>query len=205
MKPLSRRGFSLLELLVVIAIIGLVSALTVPIVNNYLGSQRLSTTAAALAAEFGEAQQLAQTLNRGVEVRFYRYVDPESPGAIPTYRARQILVRETNGTAFAHRPAEPFDTGIIIASNPDFTTLLRNGETAPIATDRPLPRAGTAYQYFSVLFQPGGSLRLAKGPTDRWCLTLVEENHDQKADVLPANFVTLQLDPHNGSVRQLQP
>jgi len=38
-----------------------------------------------------------------VEVRFYRFADPEAPGSVEAYRARQTLVYEPSGAVSAQR------------------------------------------------------------------------------------------------------
>jgi uncharacterized protein (TIGR02596 family) len=201
----SKRGFTLIELLLVLGIVAVIISLVVPAVQNFLQSQRLTAATSTMAGELGEAQQLAQTLSRAVEVRIYSFHDPSTPGTTPTYHAYQVFERLPSGAMVPRRQPTSLGTGIMVAPDPKFTTLLTLGEKTPTLQDPTLPSVDRNYKYISVQFLPGGSVSLTRGPKDRWCLTLVNETSFLTQGVLPANFSTIQIDPNNGSLRLLRP
>src|SRR5579862_795239 len=76
----TKHGFTLIELLLVIAIIGMLMTLVVPAVNSISGGSQLTQAAQMVGSELELARQRALSRNRMVEVRFYQYGDPETPG-----------------------------------------------------------------------------------------------------------------------------
>src|SRR5688572_6612010 len=74
------RAFSLIELLVVCAIIGVIIGFTIPAVTTMMRGSQLTQGSQVLTDQLSLARQLALTRNRPVEVRFYKFADPETPG-----------------------------------------------------------------------------------------------------------------------------
>ena len=204
-QPALRDGFSLIEMVAVISIIAVITILTVPAVNGYLRGQRLSTASAALAGALGEAQQLAQTRNRTVEVRFYRCTNPETPGSVAAYCGYQILLSDSNGGLSPQRGVTWLGPDVIFAEKADFSTVLKDAPTKATEADAELPRVKHDYEYAVIRFLPAGGTSLGKASADRWCLTLVNETAYTDPDILPPNFITVQIDPYTGSLRTLQP
>ena len=83
------KGFTLIEVLVVLSIIAVIVAFTIPAMAPALKGSKLRQSADQLEALLAGAHQRAITENRPVEVRFFRFEDPESPGSLPMYRAVQ--------------------------------------------------------------------------------------------------------------------
>ena len=78
-----RAGFSLIELLVVCAIIGIIVGFTIGPANTMMRGSQLTQGSALLNDQIALARQLALTRNHAMEVRFYKYADPETPGEDP--------------------------------------------------------------------------------------------------------------------------
>jgi len=210
MNRSTRQAFTLLEMLTVLAIIAIILGMVTPAISGYLRGQRISAAAANLVGDFGAAQQLADTTNHPVEIRFYKYSDPESPNSPKQYRAYQLLTREPSGAMTPAFALKRFESDVVLSPNKQYSTLLNLTEQNAKNQDLAIPRVGRSYSYVGVRMMPGDKTSLAK-PKDatdtsaRWCVTLVNETTISTPDVLPANFVTVQIDPYNGSVKMLQP
>ncbi|MEE2724274.1 MAG: prepilin-type N-terminal cleavage/methylation domain-containing protein, partial [Verrucomicrobiota bacterium] len=77
------KGFTLIEVLVVLSIIAVIVAFTIPAMAPALKGSKLRQSADQLEALLARAHQKAITENSPVEVRFFRFEDPESPGSLP--------------------------------------------------------------------------------------------------------------------------
>ncbi len=218
----SRRAFSLIELVVVIAIIAIVAAFAVPAVGDIMKGSKLTQASQMLVDQFTLARQSALSRNRSIEVRIYRFGDPEVPGEDMTkpltgqFRAIQAFEIIESGAALPISRIEMLPVGIIMSSNtaaPDetFSTLidaqpLFNAQDDPTAP--PLPRGvKKAYEWVSFRFLSDGSTNLT--PTSNWYVTLhgltarPEEKNGNR--VPPPNFFTLQVDPVSGSTKTFRP
>lgn len=203
-----RRAFTLVELLVVIAIVALIFSLVATGITGSLQTQAVTAAAERLRADINHATLLAQTDNRAVEFRLYRYSDPSLPDDTPSFRGYQMVVLdrvETQGqTAVPHYAAltnhQPIERGVVLLDDPRFSTLLRPPYQSRAAGD---PDFGVAsYEYVSFQLRPDGSTTLPKD--EPACLTLIQERDRiaGRADgALPADYRTLTINPFNGRVR----
>lgn len=86
-KP--RRGISLYELIIVMAIIGILAAVTIPLMKDYLPSWQLSGSARVVLSKLRQAQEEAVATQKQHALRF-------SPTANPvTYQLIKIETTET--------------------------------------------------------------------------------------------------------------
>ena len=192
-------GFSLLELIIVMAIL---IALLGASVTTFQKSARASNVASAgeiVVGNLSLAQQIANTYNRQVEVRFYRM--PDDTGAM-AYRAFQLFRIEPSGNKAATKPIR-FPQSVVLASATDKTSFLTLTTHPADASSPRLPRVGTNYQYVAFQFKPTGETSL--DPASKWFLTLILENDPIQPSGLPANFLTIQIDPVSGKPSVFRP
>ena len=226
----SRRAFSLIELVVVIAIIAIVAAFAVPAVGDIMKGSKLTQASQMLVDQFTLARQSALSRNRSIEVRFYRFGDPEVPGEDMTkpltgqFRAIQAFEIIESGAALPISRVEMLPVGIIMAANTTsptetLSTLLDaqpqtqavNDPTAP-----PLPRGiKLNYEWVSFRYLSDGSTNLT--PASSWYVTLhgltdkptsagSSSGGTSGGGVTPpANFFTLQIDPVSGATKTFRP
>ena len=216
-----RLGFSLLELLAVILIIGVVAVFVTPAITTILKGSQISQGEQILVDQFKLARQLALTRNRSIEVRFIRYGDPEIPGEKkndPTsggYRAIQLMeVLDSGAIVPIDKPqvlpqATILATGTLstLLSDPTVKTLTASqSRTTDGGADPAMPR-GIEYCYDFAYFRflRDGSTDLKTTNSVVWCVTLVNMNDRATGGTLPANFVTLQIDPISGAIRIFRP
>ncbi|HSJ04983.1 MAG TPA: Verru_Chthon cassette protein D, partial [Verrucomicrobium sp.] len=176
------------------------------VANQVIKSNRLGSAASNLTNQINLARVTAVRLNKPVEMRFFSYVDAQQPGSNAQYRASQIWVGDA-----PYQPLTTFDDGVVIAtgtSSGSWSSLLDPAHNGGAGQEPPkeftLSRAaaGTSLAASTFKFQPDGSTNL--GGSGHWSLTLAQEQ-DLAGDVLPANFITIMVDPVNGSVRTLRP
>ena len=218
----SRRAFSLIELVVVIAIIAIVAAFAVPAVGDIMKGSKLTQASQMLVDQFNLARQSALSRNRSIEVRFYRFGDPEVPGEDMTksdsgqFRAIQTFEIVESGAALPITKVEMLPVGIVMSSDKEdptrtFSTLIdsqprtlaENDPTAPL-----MPRGvKNKYEWVSFRYLSDGSTNLPA--TSSWYVTLhglTEKGRDESGKfVPPPNFFTLQIDPVSGATKTFRP
>lgn len=218
----SQRAFSLIELIVVISIIILVAGFTVPAATTILKGSQLTQASGTLIGQINLARQHALTKNRAVEVRFYRFADPETPGedvknpATGKFRAMQLFEVLENGVAIPLDKPQMLPNNVIFAYREDsevgLSSLLDQAKVGtpkkPGASDKAAPRLPRGidykYEFVSFRFLQDGSTDLM--PTDTWYVTLIGLNDRlRKPDEPPPNFFTVQVDPVSGSTRTFRP
>ena len=204
MKRSTCSAFSLVEMMVVILIISIIAAFAVPVVTGINRSSQLARGTQILADQLTLARQTAISRNRQVEVRFYQFADPETPGSRTSFRALQTL------EVINARAVSPLDrvqtlpTSVIFDSAATLSSLFDSAKKPAVRGADPLPRVGTNYQYVSLRFRPDGSTDLlpTQGP---WFVTVHEEIHGDGLAKPPANFVTVEIDPINGGLKFFRP
>jgi uncharacterized protein (TIGR02596 family) len=204
MKHLTDSGFSLLEMLVVILIISIIATFAVPVVTGINRSSQLARGTQIVADQLAIARQTAITRNRQVEVRFFKFADPEQPMSRNCFRGLQVLEVINPRAISPLDKMQPLPTNVIIDASAALSSLLDPAQKTAVPGADQLPRVGTNYQYVSLRFRPDGSTDLlpTKGP---WFLTLHEEIYGDGLTRPPANFTTLEIDPINGSVKFYRP
>jgi uncharacterized protein (TIGR02596 family) len=214
--PEKVRGFSLTELLVVMAIIALLGVLTVPSLQGLLSSTDLKGSANSLAGELDLARQTASTRNVAVEVRLYQ--DSSRPrdnnGNYP-YRLLAAVIPAAAGISssdeFVGLPVS-LAGDVIIDSNPQQSSLLNTSLGAqglqPVSATEAASAPSTVRNlpYIQFTYLASGTINL--DPSQRWCLTLLNENTAALASANggpSANFIAFLLDVQTGRASTYQP
>lgn len=223
MKTQSPRpsAFSLIELVIVISVILIIAAFTVPALNTVLKGSNLTQASGILVGQLNIARQQALSRNRVIEVRFYRYADPENPGENPAdpstgkFRAIQLfeIMNTAGGTALPIDKVQVLPGGTIFAySDTAGISSILDRPTGdrpkrPGIDDRTAPRlprgVDLKYEYVPLRFNPDGSTN--KTPTGKWFVTVVNATDKFDGTSPPPNFFTVQVDPVSGTTRSYRP
>lgn len=195
-----RSAFTLIELLIVVVIIGIIAGFGIPAMSGLMRGSALTQAAGQLTDNVALARQHAITKNRAVEVRFYRYGDPEQPGesgndpSTGQFRAFQYFEINESGVILPVGKLQIFPDSMMMSAGEDLSTLL--GEPAAggaqsrlVKSNDPkfnrsinpeLPRnIGFNYDYVYFRFNPDGSTDLPplgtsgrKSSGGRWYITV---------------------------------
>ncbi len=204
MNRTAHRAFSLLELIVVIAIIGLIASMAVPVVGSVARSARLNQATQIITDQLAIARQTAIGRNHAVEVRFFQFADPDSPGSKSSYRALQTLEVINGRQMVPLDKVQNLPISTIADHAPALSSLLDPAKRTVVPGSDPMPRISTGYQYTAIRFRPDGSTDLlpTEGP---WFLTLHDETAGDGLAKPPQNFTTIEIDPVNGSLKFYHP
>ncbi len=216
----NRHAFSLIELIIVISVIVIIAAFTIPAMNTVLKGSQLTQGSGILVGQLNIARQQALSRNRQVEVRFYRYADPETPGEeagkpeTGKYRAMQLFQVTPQGVALPIDKVQTLPLSVIFSySETEGLSSLLDKPTAqtpkkPGIADKAAPRLGRGidynYEYVSLKFMQDGSTD--KSPTGRWYVTVIGLNDKLTSPTKPPpNFFTVQVDPVSGVTKTFRP
>ena len=218
--PQRVRAFSLIELIIVISVIVIIAAFTIPAMNTILKGSQLTQGAGMVIGQLNIARQQALSRNRAVEVRFYRYADPEVPGedvtapATGKFRALQLFQIQPSGVALPIDKVQTLPGGVIFAYSTSLglSSLLDKGTAGtpkkPGIDDSTAPRLPRGvdfnYEYVSFKFLQDGSTD--RTPTAQWFVTMIGINEKiESATSPPPNFFTVQVDPVSGVTKTYRP
>jgi uncharacterized protein (TIGR02596 family) len=210
-RPLRQlSAFSMVELLIVIAIITVMASLMGPTLNSALRGTALTQATDKVIGVLSLAHQTALTKAQTVEVRFYSYVDPETPGDTGQGHAIQALAIDDSGAPTPLMKAQSLPQTVVM------TTNSFNGQSASTllgitnsSSSNSIPRVGTNYTCASFRFYRSGATDLANSSqgTNAWGVTLVNAADllGAKGSKLPLNYATVVVDPFNGSLKTYRP
>jgi uncharacterized protein (TIGR02596 family) len=209
----SRSAFTLTELLVVVAIIVMMTSLMGPTLNSALRGTSLTQGADKVIGVLSLARQTAITKGQTVEVRFYSYTNPETPGDMGQYHALQAFSIDDSNNAVPLLKAQILPQTVVMATNSlsgsSVSTLLSYSNTYTSSWKPAIPRAQSNYTFTSFQFYRSGATDLLTrtNPPSYWSVTVVNavDLLGAGANKLPANYTTVTVDPYNGSLKVFRP
>ena len=157
-----------MELLVVVAVIAIVAGFAVPAVTTMVRGSQLVQGSQAIQDQIALARQTALSRNKAVEVRFYKFADPETPGENPEdpdsgfFRALQLLEVLDNGVALPMGNITRLPINVIMNEGV-FSTVLQQRPRVLKAnlkqSDPEMPdnKVAKNYNYVALRFMPDGS------------------------------------------------
>ena len=211
------RAFSLVELLTVIAIISILAALSVTAFNQISRASKLAAAGQSLVDNLNLARQTAITRNRRVEVRIYQFPSSSSSSDNACRAIRLFLVQPAGDLLPLTKlirfqePVVLSDSGTNLPNSTSTTSTIlapidisKNAPTDATnnAAKWPVPGVAT-YQYVSFNFLPDGGTDLDPGKS--WLATLMLANDPPIANSLPANYLTVRIDPVIGKITVFRP
>ena len=208
----SRTGaFTMLELLIVMSVILLLAALIGPPVGSLLRGSNLTRGGDMIVGQLAQARQYAVAKNRPVEVRFYQYCSPNTPGEAGQsadkgrFRAMQSFEISEAAVATPLAKIQQLPDEVCIDAGAALSSLIGGNTNTSTGTalGMPIPQVGTAYNAVSFRFRPDGTINLDR--TTNWYLTAHSTQAADGAAKPPANYVTIRIDPANGSVTTYRP
>lgn len=204
-----KAGFSLVELLVVVAVVVVITGLAVPAFNSISRSSGVALAGDMVMGQLALARQAALARNRPVEVRFYRIADPDGDGSME-YRALQLFEVLPDGNYTPLGRVERLPGRVIISETSGLSTLISSlaDDTTNYGMPSPLPAIPALGSYTGLAFRilPNGSTDLPAFPASEESFHMTLHTKTEPIENgRPINFVTVQIDPINGSLRSFRP
>jgi prepilin-type N-terminal cleavage/methylation domain-containing protein len=225
-------GFTLIEMLAVLAIIAIVAGVAAPAVLGLINSTRLAQAGEDVAGLFSQAQQIASSESRPVEVRLYNMRDNtmSADDAAPFYRGVLLVKYYQSGEADPRAadgaplgsPIGVADfggiyrlpSGVLISPANTLSSMMTLPERSGSGggSDSQLfVRRGLNFEpydlpegvgYRAFLFLPETTNLSASG---NWFVTLIQAN-DLRSDANSIrNFFTIQVEPVTGRLMTYRP
>jgi uncharacterized protein (TIGR02596 family) len=227
-----RSGFTLIELLAVLAIIATISAVIGPAALGVITSTRLAQAGDDILARISQAQQIAMSESRPVEVRFYRMRDAASAGQNPPqYRGLMIVKYFQAGEADPTNPGNVLSSplglaefggiyrlpnSVVMSESNQLSTFMRLPENAGAGgggsgSAELRVRRGNQFErlsladavaYCSFLCLPEATDLNA---AQSWFVSLVSTGDEQRSPNELKNFYTIQIEPVTGRLMSYRP
>jgi uncharacterized protein (TIGR02596 family) len=185
------RAFSLLELLVVVALMVIAMSLTMPPVVGVQRSYHLAKAATQIKDNLQLARQLAMARNESIVASFCKAKDEFGKASYNVL----VLSRELpDGTLASISKPVRLTGGIGISGDIRWSSIMTDSLSGTSVFQN------TKLPCQQIRFKASGATDLASTPS--WYLTLF---YNPDSTVLPANFVTLAIDPVTGRIVWSQP
>jgi uncharacterized protein (TIGR02596 family) len=225
-------GFTLIELLAVLGIVAVVTGIAATAVLGVINSTRLTQAGDELAGLISQAQQIAVSESRPVEVRFYRLREAAgiaAPGQ--TSQIRGVLVvkyfqtGEPDPTSATGAPlTKPkaiadfgglhrLPSGVVMSTSAGLNSFMKLTETSISAkgSSELMLKKGKAYEPMTISDAEGYRSFLCLPEStdlnteDSWFVTLIEANAANVSPTELKNFYTIQIDPVSGRLMSYRP
>jgi len=199
MKRQTHSAFSLIELLIVISLMGILLVLTVPAVTATLEGNNITRAGQIAADQIALARQIASTRNLGAEVRFIKIPSRSASG----YSALQVWTTDSRGQSSPANKVVVLPEGIAVSDRPTVSPLF----SVPQAPTGSMPSGPyTGQSYGGIRLRASGAVSPPPAASDRASLyiTLVNSRLAGNSDV-PANYLTLQINPDTGNTEIYRP
>lgn len=230
----SLSAFTLIEMLAVLGIIAVVAGVAAPAVLGVITSTRLTQAGDEIAGFISQAQQIAVSESRPVEVRFYSMTDAKAVGEDSEAIYRGVLLLKYFQTGEPDPTALDGSTltsplavaefggiyrlpsGIEISESPVLSSIMNlnerpvSGSGGGGAARVVVKRSGN----FDDLNVPEGRafrsfLCLPEGTdlnaNESWFVTMVESNNRDSSPNELKNFYTIQIEPVTGRLMTYRP
>lgn len=225
------KAFTLIEMLAVLAIIAVIAGVAAPAVLGVINSTRLTQAGDEIAGFLSQAQQIAVSESRPVEVRFYRIRDTKAVGddSQALYRGIMLLKyfqtgepdpTSVNGAPLASPVAIAEFGGIYrlpgnvsISEVPSLSSIMNLVERAANSTETARVMVKRSGQYNELVVPDAAAFRsflcLPEGTdlnsAETWFVTLVENSDRNKSITDIKNFYTIQIEPVTGRLMTYRP
>lgn len=193
------KAFSLIELLVVIGIMGILLVLAMPAVTSTLEGNNITRAGETVGDQIVLARQIASTRNLAAEVRFIKVPARSAEG----YSAVQIWTTDARGASAAANKAVLLPEGVVVSDRANVSPLF----SLPLSPAGSMPSgAHVGSAYGGVRMRASGAISPPAAQADRKQLyvTLVNSRFATSAQV-PANFITVQINPDTGNTEIYRP
>ena len=205
----NKQAFSLIELLVVIAILALLATFLGPVARSITMGNSTTQASQIITGQIAIAKQSATTRNNPVELRFFKFADTDRPGETAgdtsswKIRGVQLFEIKPDGSEVAISRLQKLPSTAIIDSSTTYSSIANIKEEPAVVS---LPKLGTNYKYYPIRFRPSGGTTLNPNPVWKsWFLTIHDLQYGDNISSLPSNFVTIQIDPIQGSSTIFRP
>jgi len=225
-------GFTLIEMLAVLGIIGVVAAIATPAVLGVINSTRITQAGDEISGLISQAQQIAVSESRPVEVRFYKMRDMRAVADDAEARYRGIMIVKY----YQAGEPDPRGGGIPLAAPlavADFGGIYRLPSGIEIANssqltsfmDLPENQAtGGGADSAQIFVKRGGAFEVMEMPeavayrsflclpestdlnaADTWFVTLLQSAERESGPSELRNFYTIQIEPVTGRLMSYRP
>jgi uncharacterized protein (TIGR02596 family) len=207
----------MIEILVVVAIMAILMVMSAPTMSAAFKGSKLSQSTSDVSNFLHLAHQTAIKENKPVEVRFYKFANPEAPikneELFQAYRMFVIRQKsigadgdEDEIEAVPEGPLKRMPNGTFMTNAGEMSTLLGTLVTtgSEEAVRGLVAGERKKAEYRSFVFRPDGTANL---PQDsKWFVTVVSmEEKLKNREQSPDNYSCLMINPANGEIRPFTP